>query len=388
MLLSAGGVPAGLRLRLCGGEALPRDLADQLAAPGVELWNVYGPTETTVWSAAGLVRPAAGPVEIGQPIEHTRLYLLDERLAPVPVGVVGEVYLAGRGLARGYAGRGRLTAAAFRPDPFSDQPGARMYRTGDLGRWLDGAGLQLLGRTDQQVKVRGFRIECGEIEAVLRAHRQVRQAAVVVADRAGEPALVGYIVPRRAPRTAGAAGRLRSTCWNCSGRTCGPALPDYMMPELIVALTAMPLTPNGKVDRRALPEPDWGSRRVAAEPVAPRTPLEQALAAIWSELLASQVPIGVTDNLFALGGHSLTVTRFVVRVADSYRVQLPVHQVFASPTIAELAAIVAADPGFDQAADSSRQAELDALSDEDLDELLRAALAQRNRRRAVPDADG
>ncbi|MDQ1744166.1 MAG: hypothetical protein QOE23_2505, partial [Pseudonocardiales bacterium] len=175
LLLAAGGVPDGLRLRLCGGEALPRDLADQLGAPEAVLWNVYGPTETTVWSAAGVVADGAGPVEVGEPIEHTGIYLLDDRLAPVPVGVLGEVWLAGRGVARGYHDRPRLTAASFRPDPFSDQPGARMYRTGDLGRWRESGGLELLGRTDHQVKIRGFRIECGEIEAVLRAHREVRQ---------------------------------------------------------------------------------------------------------------------------------------------------------------------------------------------------------------------
>ena len=373
---SAGGVPASLRLRLCGGEALPIDLAERLMEPGATLWNLYGPTETTVWSAARVVTNAADAAEIGPPIEHTRVYILDERLMPVPVGVVGEVCLAGRGVARGYHDRPRLTARSFRPDPWSDDPGARMYLTGDLGRWREGAGLELIGRNDHQVKVRGFRIECGEIEAVLRAHRDVRQAAVVAATRAGEPALVAYIVLRRnssvAQPGADVLEELRPHL--------RAALPDYMIPALVVALPALPLTPNAKIDRAALPAPQWGASPSLVERVEPRNPVETTLARIWSDLLDTQAPVGVHDNLFALGGHSLTATRFVARVADTYGVRLPVHHVFASPTVAELAEIISADPDFGLAAGSSRHAELDALSDEDLDELLRAALAQRNRR--------
>jgi amino acid adenylation domain-containing protein len=378
LLGSAGGVPAGLRLRLCGGEALPADLAAALVAPGVTLWNRDGPTETTVWSAAGIVTSAAEAGEIGPPIDHTRVYVLDERLAPVPVGVVGEVCLAGRGVARGYHGQPRLTARSFRPDPWSDGPGARMYRTGDLGRWREGAGLELIGRNDHQVKIRGFRVECGEIEAVLRAHGQVRQAAVVAAARAGEPALVAYIVPRRGSALAQPGADLLEEL----RPHLRAALPHYMIPSLVVALPALPLTPNAKVDRAALPTPRWGAQPSAAGRVEPRNPVEATLAGIWSDLLDTQAPVGVHDNLFALGGHSLTATRFAARVADTYGVSLPVHHVFAGPTIAELAEVVSADPHFGLTAGSSRHAELDALSDDDLDELLRAALAQRNRRRA------
>jgi amino acid adenylation domain-containing protein len=379
LLESAGGVPAGLRLRLCGGETLPADLADQLTAPGVIVWNLYGPTETTVWSAAGVVTSAAEAAEIGPPVDHTRVYVLDERLMPVPVGVVGEVCLAGRGVARGYHDRPLLTARSFRPDPWGSEPGARMYRTGDLGRWRDGAGLELIGRNDHQVKIRGFRIECGEIEAVLRAHRDVRQAAVVTAARAGEPALVGYIVPRR----NSAVARPGTDLLEELRPHLRAALPDYMIPALVVALPALPLTPNAKVDRAALPAPQWGARPSAADRVLPRNPVEATLARIWSDLIGTQAPVGVHDNLFALGGHSLTATRFVARIADTYGVSLPVHHVFTGPTIAELAELVSADPNFGLAAGSSRHAELDALSDEDLDDLLRAALAQRNRRQAI-----
>ena len=377
LLESAGGVPAGLRLRLCGGESLPADLADQLMAPDVVLWNLYGPTETTVWATARVVTSAAGAAEIGPPIDHDRVYILDEHLMPVPVGVVGEVCLAGPGVGR-YHGQPRLTARSFRPDPWSDEPGARLYRTGDLGRWREGAGLELVGRNDHQVKIRGFRIECGEIEAVLRAHPDVRQAAVVTAVRAGEPALVAYIVPRRRSAVAqpgidlleGLRPHLRA------------ALPDYMVPALVVALPSLPLTPNAKVDRAALPAPQWGAAPSAAEHVEARNPVEATLVRIWTDLLATQAPVGVHDNLFALGGHSLTAARFVARVADAYGVSLPVHHVFAGPTIAELAEVISADPDFGLAAGSSRHAELDALSDDDLDDLLRAALAQRNRRQA------
>jgi amino acid adenylation domain-containing protein len=379
LLESAGGVPAGLRLRLCGGETLPEDLAEQLTAPDVTLWNLYGPTETTVWSAAGIVTSAAGAAEIGPPIDHTRVYVLDERQMPVPVGVVGEVCLAGRGVARGYHDRPRLTARSFRPDPWSDEPGARMYRTGDLGRWREGRGLELIGRNDHQVKIRGFRIECGEIEAVLRAHRDVRQAAVVTAMRAGEPALVAYVVPRR----GSAAAQPGTDLLEELRPHLRAALPDYMIPALVVSLPALPLTPNAKVDRAALPAPQWDAALSAAGRVEPRNPVEATLARIWSDLLGTEEPVGVHDNLFALGGHSLTATRFVARVADAYGVSLPVHHVFAGPTIAELAEVVSADPDFG-AASSSRHAELDALSDEDLDDLLRAALAQRNRRQAIP----
>ena len=380
LLESAGGIPHRLSTRWCGGEALPRDLADRLAAPGAELWNLYGPTETTVWSAAGRVRDR-GPVTVGPPIDHTVVYLLDDRLRPVPDGVVGEVCIGGRGLARGYHGEPRLTARAFRPDPYSGEPGARLYRTGDLGRRREDGGLELIGRADRQVKLRGFRIECGEVEAALRGHPDVRQAAVVLDTSGKEPELVAYVVRRRGRATPPPGADLLALLRPHLRET----LPDYMLPDLIVPLAALPMTPNAKVDRAALPVPDRGARG-AAEHVKPRTPLEEALAHIWSDLLAHPVAVGVHDNLFALGGHSLTATRFVARVGDLYGVALPVHRVFATPTIAELAEAVSADPGYTSAEATERNQELDAMSDEDLDELLRAALAQRERRRAAAAA--
>jgi len=378
LLQAAGGVPACLRMRLCGGDTLTRGLADQLCAQDAVLWNLYGPTETTVWSAAGVVAAGTGPVEIGPPIDWTRVYVLDEHQAPVPAGVVGEVYLAGRGVARGYHGQARLTARSFRPDPFSAGPGARMYRTGDLGRWLPHGGLELVGRTDHQVKIRGFRIECGEIEAVLRAHPDVRQAAVITAPRGARPALVAYVVVRRGSVAAQAGADLLEAFLPYLRST----LPDYMIPELIVALPALPLTPNAKVDRAALPAPTWEIVPSAAGRVEARNPVEATLARIWSDLLAAPTSIGVHDNLFAFGGHSLAITRFIARVADTYGVHLPVHQVYSTPTVAELAeAVAAADPDSGTATSPVRYAELEALSDEELDDLLRAAFAQRIRRR-------
>ena len=207
----------------------------------------------------------------------------------------------------------------------------------------------------------------------------MRQAVVVAANRGGEPALVGYIVPRRGSAMARPEADLLEELRPHLRTT----LPEYMIPALVVALPALPLTPNSKVDRTALPAPKWGSSVSAADRVEPRNPVEATLARIWGDLLAAEAPIGVHDNLFALGGHSLTATRFVARVADTYGVNLPVHQVFVGPTVAELAEVISADPDFGQLATSSRHAELAALSDDDLDDLLRAALAQRNRRQAI-----
>jgi amino acid adenylation domain-containing protein len=381
LLASAGGVPASLRLRLSGGEAMPPELAEQLLAPGVALWNLYGLTETAVWSSAGVVTSAARAADIGPPIDNVRVYILDERLMPVPAGVPGEVCVGGRAVTRGYHNQPRLTARVFRPDPWSNEPGARLCRTGDLGSWREDGSLRLIGRVDHQVKIRGSLIECGEIEAVLRAHGDVRQAVVVAAPRGDESALVAYIVPRR----DSAAAKPGADLLEVLGPHMRARLPGYMIPALVVALPALPLTLTAKVDRASLPAPEWSAVTPAAGRVEPRNPVEATLAQIWGDLPDARAPAGVHDNLFALGGHSLTVMRFIARVGDAYGVELPVHQVFAGPTIAELAEVIAARPDLRVTVGSSRHAELDALSDEDLDQLLRAALAQRNRRRAIAD---
>ena len=335
MLIDAGGIPAGVKLRISGGEALPRDLADAIGSgTDVRLWNLYGPTETTIWSGGDAVGPAPTPIEIGSVIAGTQLYVLDAGLRPVPPGVFGEVYIGGAGVAHGYHGAPGLTAARFVPDPFAGRPGARMYRTGDIGRWRRTGRIELAGRADRQIKIRGYRIESGEVEAVLRDHDDVAQAVVTVRGEGDDVRLVGYLVTSSGAGTApsGLREHLREV------------LPDYMLPAAFVVLPALPLTANGKIDYRALPEPDWGTA-AGHVPVAPRTPTESRLAEIMSELLALPAPIGVHDNFFALGGHSLTVTRLMARVRAVYGIDLPIYTMFSDPTVAGLAAAVAAAGG-------------------------------------------
>jgi len=212
-----------VKLRITAGEPLPRDLADAMGTgTGVRVWNLYGPTETTIYSGGDAVAPSPAPIEIGSVIAGTQLYLLDAGLRAVPPGVPGEVYIGGAGLAHGYHGAPGMTAGRFVPDPFSGKPGARLYRTGDVGRWRESGRIELAGRADRQVKIRGYRIECGEIEFVLRAHRDVHQAAVVAATRAGDPALVAYVVPRPGSALAQPGADLLEEL----GRTCASRCPS------------------------------------------------------------------------------------------------------------------------------------------------------------------
>jgi amino acid adenylation domain-containing protein len=346
-LVDAGGIPAGVRLRISGGEPLPRDLADVLCAGdaagrlsaqpgGVRLWNMYGPTETTVYSGGYPVAPSPAPLEVGSIIEGNQHYVLDDQMRPVPPGVFGEVYIGGACLANGYHGAPGLTAARFVPDPFSGRPGARLYRSGDVGRWRRSGRLELAGRADRQVKIRGYRVESGEVEAALRTHDDIAQAVVSLRGQGHDARLVGYLVTRSGSGAApsGLHEHLREV------------LPDYMVPAAFVVLPALPLTANGKIDHRALPEPDWGAAP-SQVPVAPRTPAESRLAAIFAELLALPAPVGVRDNFFALGGHSLTATRLMARIAADYGVDLPIRALFADPTVAGLATALAAAGGGD-----------------------------------------
>jgi len=327
MLVDAGGIPDRVRLRMTAGEPLPRDLADAIGAgAGVRLWNLYGPTETTIYSGGDPVGPSPVPIEIGSIIAGTQLYVLDASLRPVPPGVIGEVYIGGAGVAHGYDGAPGMTAARFLPDPFSGPAGARMYRTGDLGRWRRSGRIELAGRADRQIKIRGYRIESGEVEAALRGHDDVAQAVVSVRGSGHDVRLVGYLVTRSGSGDppAGLSEHLRQ------------ALPDYMVPATFVVLPALPLTGSGKIDYRALPEPDWGA--AAGQPgAAPRTPTQARLTEIMAEVLALPEPVGVNDNFFALGGHSLTAVRLMARIHDVYGVELPVRTLFADPTAAGLA---------------------------------------------------
>ncbi|MFF4618845.1 non-ribosomal peptide synthetase [Nonomuraea jabiensis] len=322
ILLESGGVPATIRTRLCGGEALPRDLADALLADGAELWNVYGPTETTVWSTAGRVRPGPGPVDLGSPIGRTSLHLLDGNGTPVADGEAGELHIGGAGVARGYHGLPGQTAARFLPDPYAGAPGARMYATGDLARITPAGRLEYLGRADQQVKVHGFRIELGEIEAALRSAAEVKDAAAAVRDGR----LVAYLVPRaQAVDWAALRERLRAS------------LPDYMIPVRHTTLTSLPLTPNGKLDRAALPTPSW-TRPGTAAFRAPAAGVESDLAEIWAGVLGATEPIGADDDFFELGGHSLAATQIIARVQARYGLEVPIVVLFELPTIAGFAA--------------------------------------------------
>ncbi|HEX2094621.1 MAG TPA: amino acid adenylation domain-containing protein, partial [Longimicrobiaceae bacterium] len=324
-LLRAGGIPRSVRTLNLGGEALPGDLAQALYASGVErVGNLYGPTEDTTYSTYSLVERGGSRVTVGQPVANTRAYVLDGRLEPVPVGVVGELYLAGDGLARGYASRPDLTAGRFLPNPFGPA-GSRMYRVMDRVRWRADGELEYFGRTDFQVKVRGFRIELGEIEATLLRHPGVHEAvAVVREDRPGDRRIVAYLAAAEGsavPPAAELRAQLRER------------LPEYMVPSAFVVLAALPRTPSGKLDRRALPPPDASA---GAAYVAPCTPTEEALAGIWAEALGV-ARVGAGESFFDLGGHSLLGTRVVSRVRDDLGVEVPLRVLFEAPVLAEFA---------------------------------------------------
>jgi amino acid adenylation domain-containing protein len=311
---------------LCGGEALSDTLAAELHRRCGELWNMYGPTETTIWSATRQVTDDIISGSIGRPIANTQVYVLDAQRNPVPIGVPGELYIGGVGLARGYLNRPELTAEKFVPNPFSDDPDSRLYRTGDLCRWRADGNLEFLGRTDDQVKLRGFRIELGEIEALLDQHPSVAHSVVVLReDRPGDKQLVAYCV---------SAGTAVLDVTDLT-RHLHTRLPDYMVPSVFVPLKAFPLSPSGKINRRALPAPDNTRPELESESVAPRNPLEEQLATIWCDVLGIQ-SIGIHDNFFALGGHSLLAARVAARVA-ALEVELPLRKMFEAPTIAGLA---------------------------------------------------
>lgn len=305
----------------CGGEALPEVLADELLENVKELWNLYGPTETTIWSTVERVESAKG-ITVGRAIANTTLYVLDEQMQRVPVGVPGELWIGGAGVALGYVNRPELTAERFLASPFV--PGERIYQTGDLVCFRGDGKLQHLGRLDHQVKVRGYRIELGEIEARLQSHPGVKDAVVVACDER----LVGYVVPEGGEVPA---EELR--------RWVGETLPEYMVPSLFVALESLPLTPNGKVDRKALPEVDSGAGADDALLTPPESPVQLAMAEIWSDVLGVASP-ALESSFFLLGGHSLLAARAVNAIEDRLGVSLPLRIIFERPHLGELAAYV------------------------------------------------
>ena len=320
---------------ILAGEECGSDLfvKHRSSLPGVRFFNEYGPTEATVWSTVheGRDGESTSSVPIGRPIANTQIYILDEDLEPVPVGVAGELHIAGEGLARGYLRRPDLTAEKFIPNPFSEEPGARMYRSGDLARYLPDGNIEYLGRMDHQVKIRGFRIELGEIEAALLAVPGVREAVVLAReDNPGDKRLVAYVVAKPGTEPM-EAGSLRSHL--------AQSLPEYMVPRAFVFLEQFPLTPNGKVDRKALPAPEWTRGTIGY--VAPRTPVEAKLAEVWADVLQVD-QVGVEDNFFELGGHSLLATRLLSQVRTTFHVDVPLRAIFAAPTISGLAGLIEA----------------------------------------------
>jgi amino acid adenylation domain-containing protein len=326
---AAEGAQLAARALILGGDRLRRR-----PGPGVgfRVMNHYGPSEYSVTCTVSEVGPEAskGLPTIGRAIDNTSLYVLDRSLSLVPVGVVGELFLGGIGLARGYLERPGLTAEKFLPHPFASEPGARVYRTGDLVRYREDGELEFLGRLDTQVKVRGLRIELGEVESVLSSHPAVREAAVEVRERRpGDPHLVAYLVAR--PEAAEEEPSAEAL-----GEHLRERLPVYMVPSAYRWLEALPLSPNGKIDRRALPEPEWPA---AAQYVAPRTPVEELVAGQWAELLGLE-RVGAADDFFDLGGHSLLATRVVSRLRDALGVELPLRTLFEESTLSGFAAVV------------------------------------------------
>ncbi|WP_233561331.1 AMP-binding protein, partial [Sorangium cellulosum] len=327
-----------LRRIVCSGEALPAELARRCfeRLEHAELHNLYGPTEASIdvtsWACSR--GDASASVPIGHPIANTQIYLLDRHGQPVPVGVAGELHIGGVGLARGYHRRPDLTAERFVPDPFGSAPGGRLYRTGDLARHRPDGAIEFLGRLDHQVKIRGLRVELGEIEARLLQHPEVQEAVVVARDEAhGGKRLVAYVAGRdgSAPEPEALRGWV------------GEALPAYMVPAPIVVLERLPLSPNGKVDRRALPAPEAAA--LGHRPyVAPRTEAERILAEVWAEVL-HRPQVGVEDNFFELGGDSIVTLQVIARAAQR-GLRLSPKQLFEHPTVAEAAAqlTVAAEP--------------------------------------------
>jgi amino acid adenylation domain-containing protein len=369
--LAAAGIGLVLprRFLVLGGEAASWDLIEQISRAGAcEIINHYGPTEATIGAltfgvsdhAARQLSPTTVP--IGRPIANAQVYILDARMQPMPLGVVGELWIGGAGVAQGYLKQPEQTADRFVADPFSTEPGARLYRTGDLARYLPDGNVEFLGRIDHQVKIRGFRVELGEIEAVLSLHPAVRQAVVVAHEQnPGDQRLAAYLVAASA--TPPDPAELRAAL--------AERLPHYMMPSTFVMMSELPLTPNGKVDRNALPAPQ--ESRGSTGFVAPRTPTEERLASIWREVLGKE-RVGITDDFFELGGHSLLATQVILRIRNAFNVQLPLRTLFETPMVSALAQTITEiqsqdveNPEFDQIL-----AELEGLSDEEVQRFLTA----------------
>ena len=350
MLLDAGWKGMATLQLLCGGEKMSRELADQLLTRCATLWNVYGPTETTVWSSAARIEADGQPITIGEPLANTTFYVLGTNMKPAPVGAPGELYIGGDGVARGYRDRRELTQERFVANPFGQ---GRIYKTGDRARYRADCRVELLGRNDDQVKVRGFRIELGEIEHALQSIPDVLRAAVVVHQDGDEQNIIAYLVP--VPGVLLTPAELRGALLQ--------TLPEYMIPAAFVMIEALPTTPNGKLDRKALPAPVVA--RNTRDSVPPQTPTQITLARIWESLLKVE-HVGIHENFFDLGGHSILAVRLMAQIRAPFGVQLPLHHIFRTPTISGLASLIeskvwsASEPhGADAAAASGPQVEIE-----------------------------
>jgi non-ribosomal peptide synthetase component E (peptide arylation enzyme)/acyl carrier protein len=359
-LVRQEGILKAIRVINLAGEPLQSSLVQRLynTCDVQRVYNLYGPSEDTTYSTYALIGRNDTHVSIGRPISNTQVYVLDGDLSPVPIGVGGELYIGGAGLARGYLNRAGLTGERFVPSPFGD--GERLYRTGDLVRWRADGELEFIGRIDHQVKIRGYRIELGEIEAALRGHGGVEDAVVVAReDTPGDKRLVAYVV---GSDEAGVdAGELRGHLQR--------SLPEHMVPAAYVMLKALPLNPNGKIDRKALPAPE-GDALIRGEYEAPRNPTEEVLVGIWCEVLKLD-RVGIHDNFFELGGNSLLAMRVMTRIRDSFGIELPLRALFETSSVAELCVKIIEDRK--RAELEMRQvieAEIAAMSEKEASSLL------------------
>jgi amino acid adenylation domain-containing protein len=366
-------LPPSVRVLIIGGErALPEQVAmwHRHVGPQVQLFNTYGPTEATIAATRCLLAapageaPALSEVPIGRAISNVQVYVLDERLKPVPVGVPGELHIAGVGLVRGYLNRPELTAEKFIPHPFSSEPGARLYKTGDVARYLPDGNLEYVGRKDRQIKIRGFRIELAEIELALAQHSSIQEAYLTVyEEEPGQKRLVAYVVCDQS-ETALTTSALR--------KYLKERLPDYMIPASFTFQDQLPLNSSGKVDQKALPPPDRSRPEMEEGFVAPRTPTEELLAGIWAELLRVE-RVGVYDDFFDLGGHSLLATQIISRVREAFQVEISLRTLFQGANIFELAQAIETSERIDDAdvdEIAKTLAQLESLSEEEVKTML------------------
>jgi amino acid adenylation domain-containing protein/thioester reductase-like protein len=349
-----------LQTIIVAGEACSPELI-KLWSADRNFFNAYGPTEASVCATVAKCTPEDNKVTIGRPIANTQIYILDSQLQPVPIGVPGELHIGGAGVARGYLHQRELTQQKFISNPFNDEPDSRLYKTGDIGRYLPNSNIEYLGRIDNQLKIRGFRIELGEIEAILSQHPGVRENVVIAReDIPGEKRLVAYFVPQLEQTPTTNELRILLT----------EKLPQYMVPSAFVRLELLPLTPNGKVDRKALPVPDFQNTQLAVTFVAPRTPVEKILANIWANALHIE-KVGVVDNFFDLGGHSLTTIRVMSQINETFQIKLPLRHLFTAPTVAELARTIESTFGANSSVRANEITTLNLEAEVVLDETIK-----------------